>query len=131
MNEKSLFSIPSAAPRPGALERVLASLYARQQQSRLWRVRVFAATASLSVIALIPAAISLARAFAASNFAAYVSLAFSDSSVLASYWKEIGVSLVESLPAVSLMLTLALIGTFLWSLRGMVRFTSNRNFINA
>ncbi len=131
MNEKPLFSIASATPQPGALERVLAAVYARQRQSRLWRVRVFAVTAVLSIGALIPVAISVVNAFAASNFAAYVSLAFSDGSIAASYWKEIGASLIESLPAASLTLALALAGAFLWSLRGAVRFAGNSRLINA
>jgi hypothetical protein len=122
MDKKSLFTIPSYAPRPGTLDRVLAAVYARQQASRLWRVRIFATTAALSVGALVPMAISMVNAFSTSNFATYVSLIFSDVSVVSSYWKEIGASLIESLPAVSLMLTLALVGTFLWSLRSMMRY---------
>jgi len=127
MDKKALFTISATAPRPGAAQRVLIALYAKQRESRLWRVRIFATTAFLSVAALVPVAISLVKAFAASNFAVYVSLIFSDG---ISYWKEIGASLIGSLPAVSLMLTLALLGTFLWSLRVMARFstTGSRNF---
>lgn len=122
MDKKALFVIPSYAPRSGALERVLVAVSAKQQASLLWRVRIFAVTAVLSVGALVPMVISLANAFSTSNFTTYVSLIFSDGSVVSLYWKEVGASLLQSLPAVSLMLTLALIGTFLWSLRSMIRY---------
>lgn len=125
MNKKALFMIPAAIPRSGLLERVLLALYTEQQQSRLWRVRVFATTALLSLAALVPVVISLVKAFATSNFDTYLSLVFTDGSVLLSYWKTIGASLIEALPVLSLAVTLALVGALLWSLRCMVRFTNS------
>jgi len=117
--DKKLSIIPSVSPAEGLLSRVLGVIREKQYRARLWRVRVFATTALLSVAALVPVAISLVKAWTASNFDTYISLVFTDG---LSYWKVIGASLAESLPAVSLMLTLALLGTLLWSVRTMVHF---------
>ncbi len=49
------------------------------------------------------------------GFDQYLSLAFSDSSVLITYWKELSLSLVESLPLMAVMLVLGALGLFIWS----------------
>jgi hypothetical protein len=133
MSKKVPFFISPHMPQAGLLQRVLGAVYAKQQQSRLWHVRIFAFTAIVSAVALIPVITALVKAFTASNFSTYLSLIFSDGTMLAAYWRDVLASLVESLPAVSLMLTLALIGTLLWSLRAVVMFTApvSRNFSNA
>ncbi len=124
MDKKSLLHITATPPRPGAFERTLSALYAKQRTSRLWHLRAFAGSALLSAAALVPVVMALAKAFAASNFAAYFSLVFSDGSVAAAYWRELGTLLIGSLPAVSLAATAFLVGTFLWSLRAMVQYNS-------
>ncbi|MDD4989276.1 MAG: hypothetical protein PHV42_02520 [Candidatus Pacebacteria bacterium] len=50
-----------------------------------------------------------------SGFSQYASLLFSDNSVFFSYWKDLGLSLVESLPLVSTVLLLGVVLVFLWS----------------
>ncbi|MDD5050690.1 MAG: hypothetical protein PHV93_03035 [Candidatus Pacebacteria bacterium] len=50
-----------------------------------------------------------------SGFSQYFSLIFSDSTLFFSYWKEFGLSLVESLPLVSLVFLLGIVVVFLWS----------------
>jgi hypothetical protein len=126
MDKKPVLAIIPITPDPRILERLFAALNKRKQAERLWRVRLFAMSAFVSVAALIPVAISLMKAFAASNFDAYMSLVFSDRSVIISSWKEITASLAESLPALTLAAALVLIAAFLWSLRSMVRFSATR-----
>ena len=128
MNNKSLFQIDRINAPEGLLGRVVTAVYQKQQQSRLWRVRIFAGSAALCVVALIPVISNLITAFKTSNFGVYSSLIFTDGSAVASFWKEIVASLVESLPVISIALALALVGVLLWSLQKMVRFMSNTSF---
>jgi hypothetical protein len=126
MNEKPLFSLTPVTPRPGLLQQVLFAVQHRQQASRLWRLRVAASIGIASIVALVPVGISLVHAFAASNFADYVSLLFSDTAIALSSWKVIGASLLESLPVLALTSTLALVGLLVYSLRSIGQSISTR-----
>jgi hypothetical protein len=121
MNEKPLFTLAPVSPRSGLLQQVLFAVQEKQRMSRLWRFRTAVVLGIASIAALVPAGIALADAFATSHFGAYASLVFSDSAVAVSYWKEIGLSLLESLPVMTLAITLALVGLLLYSVRAMVR----------
>jgi hypothetical protein len=120
MNEKSPLSIEYIAPSSTLLQRVLTAIYQKQEQHRLWRVRLFATSALFSIGALVPVVINLVTTIKASNFGIYMSLLFSDGTVV--LWKDISASLIESLPAISIGITLALVGILLWSIQKMVRF---------
>ncbi len=119
MNEKPLFQLTDVVVPQGLLGRVIAHIQYKQQQSRLWRLRISVGAGIASVAALVPVGISLAHSFAVSHFSAYLSL-LGDSAVLA-YWKEISVSILESLPTTALALTIALVGVLLWSMCIAVR----------
>ncbi len=121
-----MFNLTPVTARTGLLEQVISAVEHKQQVSRLWRLRVSVSVGIASVIALVPVVTSLVNAFAASNFGTYLGLVFSDTSVVLSSWRVIGASLLESLPAVALTGTLALVGVFLWSLRTV---SLNNNFI--
>lgn len=131
MNRKPPFSISSATPSEGLLERIVHTIQERQYRARLWRIRVFAVTAALSIVALIPSSVAMMRAFKVSHFGTYISVIFSDGGVLASYWKDIATSLIESLPVISITVALALVGILLWSVSNMVRFMNNTRFFRA
>lgn len=103
------------------LARVLARVaLARRRTARL-RLAALSLGLLTTSLALIPAFSYTAHEFAASGFATYLSVLFSDSSVALSYWRELSLSLVESLPSVSLLILASLISVFLWSLRKAVR----------
>lgn len=123
MNEKPLFTLSSVSAPQGVLERVLATIERKQRQSRLWRIRISVGASIASLAALIPVGNSLAQSFTASHFSAYVSLL--GDSVALTYWKEISVSILESLPAAALTMAVALVGVLLWSMRTAFRSISN------
>jgi len=64
--------------------------------------------------------ISIVKEFASSGFFQYVSIAFSSSSLFASYWKEYLLSLADSLPVASLGVLLFLLMSMLISIRKVV-----------
>ena len=69
-----------------------------------------------SCIGTISAFLYMGKSIGTSGFYEYVSLLFSDSGSLLSYWKEFSMSLAESLPLFGLTIALILIGIFIWSL---------------
>ncbi len=117
MNKTPLLRLSPVPVPAGAAERVIAVVEARQKTSRLWRIRLAVSTGIVSLGGLVPVGISLVRDIASSHAGAYLSLVFSDTSIALSYWKEIGASLLESVPFLALTGTLALLGLLLWSLR--------------
>jgi hypothetical protein len=119
MNEKPLFHLTEVAAPQGLLERVIATIQHKQRMARLWRMRISVGAGIASVAALVPVGISLANSFAVSHFADYVSL-LGDSAAL-TYWKEISVSILESLPAALITMAIALVGVALWSMRTAIR----------
>ena len=67
---------------------------------------------SLSILSLSGSVFSiksLIEQFTKLGFFDYLSLAFSDSGVIATYWKEYTLTLVNSLPVISLMISLFLL----------------------
>ncbi len=122
MNQKPLFSLTEVSTPPGLLKRVLLAIEHKQRMARLWRIRISVAISAVSLAALIPASTALANSFALSHFTSYLSL-LTDSAAL-TYWKEISVSILESVPAATLTMTVALVGVLLWSMRMAIRSIS-------
>lgn len=69
-----------------------------------------------SSVSIIPAVIYLNKNLHSSGFYDYFSLIFLENTKLFSIWKEISMSLAESLPFMALAIFLAIIGIFVWSL---------------
>lgn len=73
-------------------------------------------SAGSSFMALIPMFIYTLIKLGQSGFYTYFSLMFSDISSLSIYWKELSITLVESLPVLSVLLLLSVFFVFLVSL---------------
>lgn len=121
MNEKPLFSLTDISPRDGLFEQVVTGIQAKRQVARLWRMRISVTAGLASLAGLVPALISVVRSFATSNFGVYMSLIFSDTAIALSHWKAIGLSLLESVPAAGIAVTLGLVGIAVWSVRNAIR----------
>jgi hypothetical protein len=81
---------------------------------------------SLSLASLagtIASAIYLVDAMNTSGTFQYISLALSDSGSVSSYWKELLLSVLESVPAFGIAVLLAAVGLFLWSAARTLRST--------
>ena len=85
------------------------------------------AIAVVSFGAFFPLGSSLIQAFTNSNFSEYVSILFSGDSAFINYWQELTLSIVESLPVLSLTLFLAVGVVFLYSLTRALR--NGRQFL--
>ena len=90
----------------------------RLTQIKIW---VFAGVGFASFVGLFPAIGLLLRDLASSGLYDYFSLLFANGGSLLSYWKELALSLAQSLPTTSLVFTLSLIFVFFLSLRYLLR----------
>jgi len=90
---------------------------ARKNNIKFW---IYSSTGVVSFVGLFFSIKLLIADFIQSGFYEYLSLVFSDSKAL-SYWKEITLSITESLPMTNLIISLSLVFIFLLSLRFMAR----------
>lgn len=79
------------------------------------RLVIFSAVLLISLGLLVPALLSLKHDLNSSGLVSYLSLVFSDSSILLSSFKEFWLSILESLPVFSLGLAAVLSAFLLWS----------------
>ena len=81
----------------------------------------------LSLSLLVPVLKILINDLSKSGFYEYLSLTFSNGGIISSYWKEFMFSLAESLPIISIILTLTLVFIFCLSLRYTIKqITGNK-----
>ena len=86
----------------------------RNTQIKLW---VFSSVGFVSFAGLVPVFKILLSELSQSGFYEYASLAFSDTGLLLSSWKELAFSLIESLPIMSIVFTLTLLFTVFLSMK--------------
>ena len=119
---EQLFSRLSAPePRPG-LFGVIQKRIVREEKQRAWqRVILFSFGILGSLVTIVPVFRSLQASVAESGFMDFFSLAFSDAGMVATYWQNFLLTLLESLPAIGIAAFLATIFTFFGSLRFLTR----------
>lgn len=112
--KKLLGSINLVEPPKGLEGRIMRRINEEEKQISRVRAWAFGGSSLASFGLSLWAIIYLVKSASESGFWQYLSLAFSDGTVLA-YWKEISLSLAESLPITSLIMALATTGFFIWS----------------
>jgi hypothetical protein len=105
--------------RPGneLSERIYQVIISRRNRALRIRFWSYASAGVIAFAGLVPAFQKLGSDFASSGFGQYFSLVFSGNGALASSGKELLLSLIDSLPVMSIVLCLVLIFMFLGSLR--------------
>jgi hypothetical protein len=91
------------------------------KNSRIIRIKMFSylGLGVLSLSGSVFSVIDLVKQSSQLGFYQYLSLAFSDSGVIATYWREYTLSLIDSLPIVSLALSFFLLFTLFISIRNI------------
>jgi len=108
-------------PPAGLLEKIIKRIHREERILVLRRVIIFSITLLASVIGLFPTYSMLASDLSQSGFFRFLSLTFSDFSVVTAYWQSFAMILLQSLPALSLALFLAIILTFLQSIKSLTK----------
>lgn len=121
-NLEKLIGYYQGQPLPNGLApKIITAIKAERRRALRMRLGIFGMFSLISVPLVIWALLSTSRAIAASNLSAYLSLIFSDTSVVAAYWDNFSLLVLESLPALGLALSLMAIGFCFWSFRALVR----------
>ena len=108
-------SSQAPSPRSGLDVSIKHELHKLERRSLRIRTSFLGVLSLFSLSALVATFFSLGRTLATSGFSNYLSLIVSDSSIITTYWKEVSLSLVESLPMLSVALLLLALGVFIWS----------------
>ena len=109
----------AAVPR-GLFEAVLARIDRARRHSAQLRVAIRSVLGLCSLLVLIPAIQYAGAQFAASGFFSYLSL-FLDGSVVTTYWRDLSLSLLDSLPSIALIAVLVPAGVLAWAVVGAAR----------
>lgn len=128
-----LFCDNQIEPRSRLCVEICNTIAVREKRARRTRLITYTVIAGVSFIAIVPTTMILVNDLSQSGFGHYASLAFSDGAALTEYWKQFAVTLVESVPVVSLALLLGTILVLGWSSRNALRQTkpltiTNRRF---
>ena len=108
-NLQKLFKNASYCPESRLSDNVWSVI--ERKNTYISRLKIFGYT-SLSILSLFGSVFSiksLIEQFTKLGFFDYLSLAFSDIGIIAKYWKEYTLTLVDSLPIVSLILSFFLL----------------------
>lgn len=103
------------------------SIKVHKKRNYVIKIWIYSSFSTLSLLGLIPAVSSLSSKLNELGFYNYLSLAFSSNGLIISYWREVVLSVVNSLPVLSIVLSLSLlfisIISFMYAIR-QIRYKS-------
>ncbi len=113
-----LFSVFKEIDAPAGLCEAVLGRIAHARQIHARNKAFWLGTVSLiSGLTLVPALQYMNQELLVSGFYNYMSLAFSDSALVFSAWREFAFSLLESVPSIALLLVFVASIALIWSLR--------------
>jgi hypothetical protein len=107
--------------KPDLAENIWHNLVRRDKQIVRLKLWAFSFAGLISFLGLIPAWKALLSNLTQSGVYEYFSLIFSNGSSVLSYWKELALSIAESLPLMSIILSLSLVFILFLSLKYVTR----------
>lgn len=129
-NLSKIFKQAYDHPEVRLSESVWLAIEKRQAKSLKIRSLAYSCIGVLSLGGFVFVSVSLKQQFSSSGFFHYLSLAFSDGSLLASYWKEYLMSLAGSLPVASLGTAVFLLFSMLVSIKRAIYQFKNQLLVN-
>ena len=108
-------------PPQGLYAAVMARVELAKRRAAQMRAGLFGIIALASSAVLVPALAYMSNQLYASGFYDYLSLLSSEHSLVLTYWREFGLSLIESLPSLALLLVLPTVVALVWSLARLIK----------
>ena len=108
-------------PPTGLYEKIIKCIRRKQRLLDLKKIIFVSILFVASTIGLFPTTSLLLSDFNQSGFLRFLSLMFSDFSTVTTYWQSFTMVLLETLPAISLALFLAVLLTFLQSIKFLTK----------
>ncbi len=99
---------------PGLEQDIISEIKNIERRSILIKQFIFGLVSVSSLISTIILALDINKAFSLSGTREYMSLIFSDISIL-TYWKELAMTMAETIPFLSLAMALGALAMFVWS----------------
>jgi len=113
---KKLFNCVDLIEPPGKLgPKIINYINSEEKRLAAFRARVFRSTSVASFGFFLWATVYLVNSVQQTGFWQYFSLIFSENGTVLAYWRELSLSIIESLPILSLIIFLAAVGLFIWS----------------
>jgi len=125
-----IFQKAKLEPGPNLTEDIWRALVLRDKRSTRLKLWIFACAGSISLVGLFPAINILLNDLSRSGLYEYFSLIFEEGGSVFSYWKELALSLAQSLPMTSIIFTLSLIFVFFLSSRYLIRQIDKNQLIS-
>jgi hypothetical protein len=126
--EQLFQNLPVLEPPRGLARDVLFRIELAQRRSARIRLICTGIIACVSFIVLIPMLRYVIQGFSQSGFYEYISIIFYDGGLLVSYWKEILLSLIDSVPYLGITGVFLSVLVLLWSFGHVIRNMKNASF---
>lgn len=110
-----LRNIETSNPPAGLSKTVIQRIRREEKLLARKKFAVFGTLTAFSFFAIIAEALRFWQSVGESGFVRYLSLFLSDGTIIMGYWKEMAMSLAESLPVVCTAILLSAIALFIWS----------------
>jgi hypothetical protein len=128
-NLKKAFQKLAHKPKAELSDNIWDQIVVREKRLIRIKLYIFSLAGFLAMAGLVPAFKALFAEFTQSGFYEYFSLVFSSGGNLFSYWKDLALSLVESLPILNIIFSFSLIFVFLLSVRYVLKQIINNSYI--
>ena len=100
---------------PGLEQDIIKELHKLERRKLFFKQGVYELMSIISFLSIIPATVYIVDSFSNSSIYEYAWLMLTDIETL-SYWKELSLSLLESIPFLGLAMGFGVLGIFLWSM---------------
>ncbi len=116
-----IYVMDKLKPSKELREKILFSIKKEEVYRAKMYFSISAVVAVASIFGLFFSVKYMIQEFYQSSFHSYLSLIFSDPNIVISYWKELSISLVETLPMLGITISLITAYTLLVSVRTLVK----------
>jgi hypothetical protein len=116
-------------PPYGLSRRIMLHVDEANRSALRVRFFTFVIVALGSSVVFVDMAINLFSNLGQTGFYQYSSLLLSDGATIGLYWKQLGLSLIESLPLLNIAMLLVVLGVFIWS--GTKAISNTRDILPA
>jgi ABC-type Fe3+ transport system permease subunit len=125
-------NIINSEPSPELFTKIMKRIRREERILLFRKITFFSTILVASLAAFVPAVKMLVQEAQSSGFVQFASLAFSDFGTIKAYWQTFAITILETLPAISLAFFLAVLLTFLQSVKALsknIKTVSNINHL--
>lgn len=106
--------------------RITQRIHVVEKRAKVRRVIGLGSLSIVSFAGIVIMGVFIGKTMSQSGVSQYASVVVSDSSAIGSYWKELVLSIVESLPILGVTIFLIAVGLFMWSVARVLQNSRGR-----